>query len=276
MNERTKTNAATATNAEMRAALDSAGSAPITRVEPRLPDLEAKLVASIGGGGEVRGVVLSFAAADRRRTARSRAWFAAVAAASIIAVVASVAALRPAADDSLDISAAESVSVILPDGTTVDGAPGRVLPEGARLDVDGSMTVDGRSYGPGDYLVDDDGRIVRIDTASATTTVTTSTAGTESINPTAIDPAPSSTVPAPTIPPTRPPTRPPVVEPPPSRPPRTTEPAPATTLPVRPEPEPVSSPPTPVRTTTTTTVSRTTTTVGERDAAASDGRGRGG
>jgi hypothetical protein len=57
MNEPTQTNAVTATSAEVRAALDSAGSVPITPVEQRLPDLEAKLVASIGGGSEEHGVV---------------------------------------------------------------------------------------------------------------------------------------------------------------------------------------------------------------------------
>ena len=218
------------------------------------------------------GVVLAFDQPAVRHAARRRRTMLVATAASVIAVLAlAVGWVRSGTDDVL-IDAAVGVEVLFPDGSIVTGAEGLVLPPGAVVDVGGSMTIDGRGFGPGRYRVAADGSIVLVvsttttESSDVTVSATTTIVG-ESVN----NSAPSrpavtitgTTVVAPDDPTsTRPSTTTDRVVDDPVRPTTTDRARPTTSSPTRPtaSDRPVDRPTTTTRATQPTTTIRTDTT----------------
>ncbi|MFK8023012.1 MAG: hypothetical protein AB8G26_03520 [Ilumatobacter sp.] len=140
------------------------GQAPIEPVAPRMGALEERLLAAIDDEDDSITPFALTGAVVGRATPRNRRRGLAAAAAVVLVVTVGALLVSPT-DDRLVIAAAERVEVVLPDGTTVDGVVGVELPDGSLVDVDGSLTVDGRRFAPGDYRVVD-GELVRLPTSA--------------------------------------------------------------------------------------------------------------
>ena len=253
---------------ELRTALAAAGYEPIESVDARLEALEAGLMRSIDDDGDFRAVVVPIGHAYRRRVSK-RLVGAVAGVACIVAVVVFAAGWFRSADPDVVISSADGVSVVLPDGSIVEGVQGLELPDGAQLEVEGSLVVGDERFGPGDYIVGPDG-VITVPSAggtavaeTTTTTTTTTSTTTVATGPVAVDitPEPGGARPAGTaVPdgdaPVRPTTSRPA-DPPPTRPPPTRLPA---TLPPATRPPPTQPPVTTVPARPSTTVQRQTTT----------------
>ena len=278
--------------------LSRVAAAPIDAVEPRLPDLETRLRLAIAADTDRDvSVLLSVAPDDRRRVTRARRFVALASAACVVALISVAVLARTSPSDDVVLAAVSSVSVVLPDGEVVDGAEGLAVPEGALLDVDGFVVIDGRRFGPGLYRVAGDGGVVEVVGAEVTETSVLGNGGAPAdpvvgdgdVTPGADDgvvtartttttttgPAPSTTVsrppnesrprptvrPATTLPDQVPSTAPPATRPPPTV-TRTTE---ITTEPLRPAPTSPAASPASSTTSTSPTTSTTTTIVRRSD-----------
>lgn len=142
---------------QLRNELEVIAREPIEAIDARLDELEARLMRAIEGDRVDRGLVVVPIDVARRRRLSVRVVGGVAGAACIIALILVSAAWFGGADPEIVIAAADDVSVVLPDGSVVSGAAGLELPDGSRLDVDGSLVVDGRTYGPGEYFVGPDG-----------------------------------------------------------------------------------------------------------------------
>lgn len=131
------------------AALGRLAAAPVETNEDRMSALGDRIRASIDDDRD-GAVVVPLVPRPRRRAMATGL----VAACVLLAVVVAAALLRPT-DESVVIAFADGVTVTLDDGSTVDGTSGLELPDGATLDVDGSVVIDGERFGPGTYRVED-------------------------------------------------------------------------------------------------------------------------
>ncbi|WP_395155570.1 hypothetical protein [Ilumatobacter sp.] len=168
--------------------LEALGRVAIEPVEPRLDDLEAQLLAAIGDDGEHRLMLIS-----ESPTRRGHRLFLVAAAAVCVLAISGALLLPKDNDHSIVIAAANDVSIILPDGAAVVGAAGLVLPDGAIIDVDGFVDVDGRRFGPGRYGVDD-GEVVVLSITSDPSTTVQSVAPAPSVSPVSSAPPVSTRV----------------------------------------------------------------------------------
>ena len=162
-----------ADRSELKRALEAVGAAPVEDVAPRLDDLERRVMAKIAAppSDDRTEVVVPLAFARRRRIEAARTVVLGAAAACILALVVLAAGWWSDGNGRYVIAAADEVNVVLPDGSSVPGAAGLVVPLGSTIDVDGSMEIDGVTYGPGRYSVTDDGLrdLAESDRSSSTT-----------------------------------------------------------------------------------------------------------
>ena len=147
--------------ATLDAALRELGSAPV--VEADLDELEARLFAAIGAPA----TPVALAGRRRRRVAP---FLIGAVAACLLALVVLAAGWFAGGDDPYVLAAAVDVEVVLPDGDIVTGEAGLVLPVGTVLNVGGSMEIAGVVYGPGDYVITDDGPVAADDTGGGRST----------------------------------------------------------------------------------------------------------
>lgn len=146
------------TRRELQVLLRAAGSRPVPRATPALLDqVEARFGAEAPAAAATESPVL-----PRRSRVRS-AVLAAAAAAAALALVAGLTGVfgGPGSETGLALSVAVDTLVTLPDGTTVDGARGLVLPEGAvvRTGPQGRAVAGGSELGPGVEAVVRAGRL---------------------------------------------------------------------------------------------------------------------
>lgn len=165
------------------AALGRLAAVPVDADDRRLDALGERIADAIAE--DDGAMVVPFVPGRRRRVVA-----AGLAAACVVLVIAVAATLLRPSDDSIVIAFADDVTITLDDGSTIDGASGVALPEGAMLDVAGSVVIDGDRFGPGEYLVDD-GELVPVG-EPAPATVPTGDVGDGS------DEVPATDVPSPT------------------------------------------------------------------------------
>lgn len=258
----------------IEATLERLGAAPVEPAD--LERLEARVIATRraaradGRDGRDGDVVVGLPVVGRRRPARLALG---AVAASVLAVLVLAVAWLNDDDPAFVVASAEDVELVLPDGRIVAAAPGVELPTGTTIDVEGSLVVDGVTYGPGNYRVTDAGVVPAGDVGPIVTTSTTSTVPVAGTDP-SVTPRPDSTTPvARTTIPTRPSTS---VDVPPStrepRPDRTTttgrdrpsttasEPSPSDRPSTTADDPPATSTPADRPSSTTTTIDRPTTT----------------
>ena len=133
----------------LEATLVGLGRAPVEPID--LAPLEERVMASIAA------VEPGSRPADARR--RTTPLLVGAAAACLIALVVLAATWFATDADSYVLAAADDVEVVLPDGEVVAGEPGLELPVGTEVSVGGSMRIRGVTYGPGDYVITDDGPV---------------------------------------------------------------------------------------------------------------------
>lgn len=138
---------------------------PVAAIESRLPGLEARLRSAIAADDDRAAPMLLWVADDdRRQVTRTRRLVLLASAACVVALISVAVLARTSPNDNVVLASADSVSVVLPDGGVVAGADGLIVPEGALLDVEGFVVIDGRRFGPGLYRITGDGRVVEVGT----------------------------------------------------------------------------------------------------------------